>query len=400
MSGPLEGYRVVELAEGIAGPYCALELADGGADVVKVGRIEGDRTRGWGAASIGTLGAAFEHLNRNKRGLALDTDSETGVEILRRLVQHADIVVADAGWSHQPGLQFESLGELNQNLVYCRLSFFGDEGPWADRAPHGELVAQLSAETTGSLGRVGEPPVRMATAMGSMYAAIYAVQGICAALLARDDAGGQRLDVSLFGSLLAMRSTLWTALSNPDEWWGFHLESYVKPPDYGYRCKDGFIFMSFARLSQEQRDRLYGDLKMDDWVRDEPQWEVFATDGGGGTGRHSHVVKHIWERALANFTTEEAMEIVRRNGGWAFPKNDYERLANAPQVEHVGMIQSVEGLDGGSVRMQMPPWDFSATPADVRRPAPRLGQHGIEVLSELDFEGEEIERLRSAGTLP
>ena len=71
MSGPLEGYRVVELAEGIAGPYCALELADGGADVVKVGRMEGDRTRGWGAASIGTLGAAFEHLNRNKRGLAL-----------------------------------------------------------------------------------------------------------------------------------------------------------------------------------------------------------------------------------------------------------------------------------------------------------------------------------------
>ena len=383
MSGPLEGYRVVELAEGVAGPYCALELADAGADVVKVERAGGDRTRGWGAAAAGTLGAAFEHLNRNKRGLELDPDSESGAEILRKLIERADVVVTDAGWSHQPSLHYEALGELNPKVVHCQFSLFGDEGPWRDRPPYGELAAQLSSETTASLGRVGEPPVRMATDIGGMYAAIYAVQGICAALLVQDEVGGQRIDVSLLGGLMGMRSTLWVALSNPDEWWGFHLDSYVKPPDYGYRCKDGFIFMSFARLSPEQRDQVYRDLKMDSWVQDEPQWELFSADGAGGTGRYGHLVKHIWERGLAGFTTEEAMEIVRRNGGWAFPKNDYEHLINLPQVEHVGMIEDVERAGGGSVKMQQPPWEFSDTRAEIRVPAPTLGQHSAEILSEL-----------------
>ena len=97
----------------------------------------------------------------------------------------------------------------------------------------------------------------MATDLASTYAAIYAVMSVCAALYARDEIGsGQRIDVSLFGSILAMRSTLWVALSNPDEWWGFHLDSYIKPPDYGYRCKDGAIFFSLARSTPEQREEL------------------------------------------------------------------------------------------------------------------------------------------------
>ena len=105
MSGPLEGVRVLDLSEGIAGPYCALELADGGADVIKIERPAGDRARGWGTAANGTLGAAFIHLNRNKRGIAIDTNSAAGVEIVQKLAANVDVVVADAGWTSKTELQ-------------------------------------------------------------------------------------------------------------------------------------------------------------------------------------------------------------------------------------------------------------------------------------------------------
>ena len=266
MSGPLEGLRVVELAEGVAAPYCSQELADAGADVIKVERAGGDRSRGWGSRQRGDIGAAFLGLNRGKRGVALDPDSEAGVEILRKLIADADIVIADAGWAGDDGLQYASLGELNPQLVYCRFSEYGEHGPWADQPPYGELAAQLAGEATGSLGNIGEPPVRMATDLASTYAAVYAVMSICAAIYARDESGGQRIDVSLFGSILAMRSTLWVALSNPDEWWGFHLDSYVKPPDTGYHCKDGAIYFSLARTTPEQREELYSELGME-WLK-------------------------------------------------------------------------------------------------------------------------------------
>ena len=398
MSGPLEGLRVVELAEGVAAPYCSQELADAGADVIKVERAGGDRSRGWGSRQRGDIGAAFLQLNRGKRGVALDPDSEAGVEILRKLIADADIVIADAGWAGDDGLQYASLGELNPQLVYCRFSEYGEQGPWADQPPYSELAAQLAGEATTSLGNIGEPPVRMATDLASTYAAVYAVMSICAAIYARDENGGQRIDISLFGSILAMRSTLWVALSNPDDWWGFHLDSYVKPPDTGYHCKDGAIYFSLARTTPEQREELYSELGME-WVKDDPLFEIVNADSGGGGGRYSHIARPVWERALANFTTEEAMEITWRYNGWAFPKNDYDALVNDPQVQHVEMIQTVEQPGFGTLRSLAPPWDFEGTPAGIQGPAPLLGEHNAAVLVEAGYSEAAIAGFRAEGVL-
>ncbi|HEY7294374.1 MAG TPA: CoA transferase, partial [Dehalococcoidia bacterium] len=296
MSGPLDGYRVVELAEGVAGPYCARALGDAGADVIKVEPPAGDRARGWGSPHQGGTSAVFLSLNRSKRGVALDLAQASGLETARRLLASADVAVLDAnGWAAK-ALDYEAAAAVNPHLVWCQISGYGDGGPWAGR-PAGELPAQLLSEATSSLGRIGEEPVRLGTDVASMYAANYAVQAICAALLEREQSGsGQRIDVSLFGSMLAMRSTLWVALSNPDEWWGFHLDSYVKPPDHGYRCKDGAIFFSLARMERERFDALLRELDMD-WARDDPLFPLLALDTAGGTGRHAHEVKHLWERA-------------------------------------------------------------------------------------------------------
>jgi len=382
VSGPLDGYRVVELAEGVAGPYCAMVLGDAGAEVVKVEPPAGDRARGWGPPFQGETSAVFLSLNRNKRSVVLDLAEASGAESARRLLAAADVAVVDANRLPAPALCYEAVAALNPRLVWCQISGYGDRGPWAGR-PAGELPAQLLSEATASLGRIGEEPVRLGTDVASMYAANYAVQAICAALLERERSGlGQRIDVSLFGSMLAMRSTLWVALSNPDEWWGFHLDSYVKPPDHGYRCKDGAIFFSLARMEPQRFDGLLRDLQME-WARDDPLFPLLAQDTAGGTGRNAHVVKQLWERAFAAFTTDEVAAIVERHGGITFPMNDYAQFVALPQVQHLGMVPEIEQPSVGPMRVLAPPWEFSETTAAIRRPAPRLGEHTDEVLREL-----------------
>lgn len=394
MAGPLEGYRVVELGEGVAAPYCTLELGDAGADVIKIEPLQGDSARGWGPPQEGGTSSVFLRLNRNKRSIALDLNSDEGISVARRLLAWADVAVVDLNRLPDPSLRYEQAGQANPQLVYCAISGFGERGPWADR-PAGELPVQLMAEGTASLGRIGDPPVRAGTDIASMYAAIYSVQGICAALLARDRAGGQRLDVSLFGSLLAMRSTLWVALSNPDEWWGFHLDSYVKPPDHGYPCRDGRIFMNLASMDKSKFDSLIAALKME-WAREDSQFPLLSLDSTGA-GRYAHTVHHIWDRALEQFTVEEATEIVESHGGLVFPMNDYRMIENNEQVRHVGMIQPVEQPGAGAIKELIPPWDFADTPCEIRLPAPRLGEHTAQILGEMSYSRPDIERLTSAG---
>ncbi len=384
MPGPLHGYRVVEIAEGVAGPYTAMSLGDAGADVVKIEPPHGDRSRGW-APSLDSDSSVFRTLNRSKRGIVLDWSSGQDIETARRLLAQADVAVVDK-YGLPPELGWERLNA--PGLVYCAISGFGPQGPWADR-PASELGTQMASEATSSLGNLGEPPVRHGSDIGSVFAANNAIQAICAALYARDDSdpsnptGGQRVEVSLFGSLIAMRSTLWVALSNPDEWWGFHLDSYVKPPDHGYQCRDLPIYFSLARIRGQGFESLIDELDMG-WVRDHPDYDRLRTDGAGGAGRYSAELKPLWERGFANFDADQVMEIVERHGGWAFPMHDYERLSQDPQVDAVGAIINLEQNNGSLMRQVAPPWDFEGTPVPTpTRPAPALGEHQDEVLAEL-----------------
>src|SRR5690242_12046647 len=123
MAGPLTGYVVVEVAEGVAGPYCAMELGDAGAEVIKIEPASGDRARGWGPPQGGDTSAVFLSLNRNKRSIALDLNSPAGVEIARRLLARADVAVVDPIAS--PELRYEAIGERNAQLVYCAISGYG-----------------------------------------------------------------------------------------------------------------------------------------------------------------------------------------------------------------------------------------------------------------------------------
>jgi crotonobetainyl-CoA:carnitine CoA-transferase CaiB-like acyl-CoA transferase len=189
-----------------------------------------------------------------------------------------------------------------------------------------------------------------------------------------------------------MRSTLWVALSNPDAWWGFHLDSYVKPPDHGYRCRDRAIYFSLARMDPEKLDALLRDLDME-WVKDDPLFPLLANDTAGGTGRHAHVVKPLWERAFARLDADLVMEIVERHGGLCFPASDYQMLVNDPQVEHMEFLRTVEQPGTGTMRVVAPPWRFADTLAEIRLPAPRLGEHTATILEEMGYAASAVDRL-------
>ena len=184
-----------------------------------------------------------------------------------------------------------------QNSIYCSISPFGEDGPLRD-APGSELVVQAMAEYTASLGRIGDPPVRVGADVASLNTGIFATQAILAALFHRIRTGeGQRVAVSEFGSLLHMRGIMWHSMSDPDDWYGFHLDHYTKPPDYGYQTKNGALYFILRRGSSEDWDRLVMELGMEEALAD-PRFDDYGR-AATSIGRYATEVKPIWEKAFA-----------------------------------------------------------------------------------------------------
>ena len=382
MPGPLEGVRVVEFANGVAGPLACRFLGDAGADVIKAEDAPGDYARFW-YPQTNKSSAVFNSLNRNKRSICISS-GEMGELI--GLANLADVLVIDSDVVKEYSVEIESMMQGNPRIVICVISGWGPEGPWANRAG-GELPAQLASEVTSSLGTLGEEPVRLAADHGGALAATYATQAIIAALIAVDARGGQRIDVSLFGSLLHARATMWVALSNPDEWGGFHHDSYVKPPEHNYTCKDRRIYISIGRV--KDKAALVRDLGMD-FVFHDPRWPLFEQCSAGGTGKYAHLLHDLWDRGLAVWDSAEAADIITRHGGWvAFGLSHQEFLADA-HVREMGLVVAVPDQDGGTSFDIRPPWQFSDTPATIRLPAPRLDQHGEEIRRTILQSGEWI----------
>jgi crotonobetainyl-CoA:carnitine CoA-transferase CaiB-like acyl-CoA transferase len=180
---------------------------------------------------------------------------------------------------------------------------------------------------------------------------------------------------------MQMRSTMWVALSNPDTWGGFHLDSSIKPPEHGYTCKDRPIYFSLGRVVDVEA--LVVELGMD-FVVDDPRWTMLRSDRAGGLGPKSHLVHDLWDRGLSKWTCAEAAEIIERHGGWAFPYLDYAGFLDDEHVRQMGLVVDVPSATSGMLRELRPPWQFAETPASIRRPAPTLGQHTSEVLDGLD----------------
>ncbi len=373
MTAALDGLRVIELTQIMAGPFCGQVLADMGADVIKVEPPEtGDQTR----RSMGE--AAFRAVNRNKRSIALDLKRSEHVAILHQLVTTADVLMENyrPGVAARLGADYETLRAINPRLIHASISGFGQTGPYAQR-PGFDLIAQGAA---GVMSVTGEPdgnPVKCGVPISDLSAGLFCAVGILSALAARERTGeGQQIDTSLWEGALALSiwetAELWSTGVAPRPLGSAHR---LTAPYQALKTRDGHI--NVGGNNQKLWERLCAVIGREDLSGD-PR---FATNPDRMDNRPALVVE--LERALAAHDTAHWVDTLLEAGVPAGPILDYQQVIDDPHTQARDMVVEMEHPEAGTVYGLGIPIKLSATPGSIRRPAPLLGQHTDEILAEL-----------------
>jgi crotonobetainyl-CoA:carnitine CoA-transferase CaiB-like acyl-CoA transferase len=372
---PLTGVRVIEIAQNLAGPYCAQILAQLGADVIKVERPQGgDDTRGWGPPFLDGAGSSFHAVNLGKRSVALDLKDTRARERLMRLVEGADVLVQNLrpGAMEALGLDATALLAKHPRLVYCSMWAMGSAGPLKHHPGFDPMVQAFSGMMMMS-GEPGGPPVRMGTQLLDHGTGMWAAIGVLAALVRRAATGrGGVVDTSLFETALG--------------WWTVHYASYAMSGEVPQRHPTGsaklIVFQGFEAKNgpiviAAGNDRLFAKLAValgrDDWARD-PRFRNNA-------GRFEHREEILAEvaRIVATRTKGEWIDLLQAAGVPCAPVNTLPEALAEPQTEAVGMLQAVPGLD---LRLMGLPLMLDGARPPIQRRAPRLGEHTREALGD------------------
>jgi formyl-CoA transferase len=398
---PLHGIKIIDLSEEIAGPYCSMQLADFGANVIKVEPLNGDWARNLGI-KINGESALFLALNRNKKSIAVDIESTRGKQIIHRLTAEADVFLESfrPGRAEKLGVGYKWLSKIKPDLVYCSISAFGSSGPYKDRAAS-ELEIQGMAGYQWYMGEPGEEPVRVGADVASVASGQSAFVGILATLYHKKKTGiGQKVETSMMDALVFCGSAMYAAHYNPDSWGGFMCTGPYDHPEGGYQTKDDPIV--FGNLALHDRgDRAWiefcqgvglSELLDDPFFR---EWGKRMV----GIGRDAQEWKPVLERAFEDKSAEELKEIVEKAGGQAGIMKNYEKIFSEPQVKAVEMVREIEHPVSGTIRVTGIPYKLAKTPGEIRTPPPTLGQHTNEILTGLGYSGEEIDSLKRANII-
>jgi crotonobetainyl-CoA:carnitine CoA-transferase CaiB-like acyl-CoA transferase len=383
---PLEGLKVLELARILAGPWVGQLLADLGADVVKVERPgAGDDTRGWGPPFIegaegDDLSAAYFHsCNRGKRSIAVDFETPEGQDLVRKLASHADVVIENfkVGGLKKYGLDYESLKQVNPRLVYCSITGFGQNGPYASRAGYDFMIQGLS----GIMDLTGDPqgePQKIGVAYVDIFTGVYSVVGILAALRRRDQTGeGAHLDMALLDvqtSVLANQAMNYLASGKSPRRMGNAHPNIV--PYQVFPVADGHVIVAVG--NDGQFARFVSVLGRPELAQD----ERFRTNAGR-VGHRAALVPLLTELTLP-FTREDLLSALEGQGVPAGPINTVADVFADPQIIARGMKIDLpsQAAKGGAIPSVRSPIVMDGQPMAAGRPSPRLGEHTDEVLSD------------------
>jgi crotonobetainyl-CoA:carnitine CoA-transferase CaiB-like acyl-CoA transferase len=386
---PLHGVRVIELARILAGPWAGQLLADLGADVIKVESPDGgDDTRKWGPPFVTgkdgeNLSAAYYHAcNRGKRSIAIDFSKPEGAETVRRLIATADVMIENfkLGGLKKYGLDYESLKKINPKLVYCSITGFGQDGPYAPRAGYDFIIQGMSGMMSIT-GAAGGEPQKAGVAISDIFTGLYSVIAIQAALRHAEATGqGQYIDMALFDtqiSVLGNQNLNYLVSGNSPVQMGnahMNIAPYEVVP-----VSDGHIILAVGNDSQFQRFCAVVGL---DTLAVDPN---FATNSARVTNR-ARLREQIIER-LASRSRDELLSALEEAGVPASPINDIGQMFADPQTIARGMRLDLDDGHGNKLPSVRAPMVMSETPLVYERPSPRLGEHTAEILAELERTG-------------
>ena len=388
----LAGVKVLDLTSMVSGPVAAMMLADQGADVIKVEPTSGEQMRHIGP-TVNKVTAAFFSCNRGKRSIGVDLKSEDGKKILFDLVTDADVLIQNfrPGAMERMGFGEPVLREFIPRLIYVSISGFGEDGPYAHMRVYDPVIQALSCATDIQGDRATGRPQMFRIIIADKVTAITAAQAISTALYAREKSGdGQHVRLSM---LDAMLSLFWpeamAGLTYADQ--EFDVRKYQGAMDLIYETQDRFI--TAGAISNNEWEGMCRALNREDLI-DHPN---FKTAQGRFT--HNSERKDITAEEIKKWSSEEILARFDQEGVPCAPIIDRSELLDHEQVLANGSIDRLHFEEFGEVRQARHPARFDKTPASVSRPAPRLGEHGREVLAALGYDTAAIDALVQAGTV-
>ena len=393
MKHSLDGIKVLDVTQVMAGPFCAMLLCDMGADVIKIEPPGGDTTRHWGERP-GTDSSAFNAVNRGKRGMVVDLKKPEGAEIVKRLALSCDIFIENyrPGVMKRFGLDYQNLRAENESVIYASISGYGQTGPAAQKGGF-DLIAQGVSGIMSVTGESGRSPVKAGVPLTDLGAGLFALGGVLAALHHRTKTGvGQQIDTSLVESGLAL--SIWEATEyfdtgrTPQPFGSAHRMS---APYQAFRCGDGFITIGAAN------DRLFLRLCQ---LLEHPEWANDPKYGSNAERVRNHrALADKVEAITVRRNCSDWLELLDANGIPCGPINSYADVVEDPHMKAREMFVTTKHERLGEIRTLGTPLKLSETPLLPGRPAPLLGQHTGEILTEIGIPEELIEQLKQSGVV-
>ena len=396
MPGPIHGVKVLELAQIMAGPTCGLMLADLGAEVIKIEKIPGgDDTRRFLPPDINGEAAAFMMMNRNKRGMALDLKTKEGVEVFKRMVKQADVVVENfrKGTLEKLGVGYEELKKINPKIILCEISGYGRTGPYADKGGF-DLIAQGMSGLMSITGESkGKPPMKVGAPVTDITAGILAATGVLAALVSRATTGvGQRVDTSLYEAGIV--HTYWqSAIASatgvaPGPLGSAHP---LTAPYQAFQTKDKWITVGASNQNTW--------LKLIDALGVKQLQENEKFNSNANRMKNLTELTELLKKELVKKTAEEWLKLFDEKGLPCGPINTVTEMFKDPQTIERKMIVDVKNTKAGSFKAIGMPIKFSETKVEDTKESPTFGQHTKQILLDHGFKSEEIDSLMKQGVV-
>tara|TARA_Y100001935_G_scaffold148738_1_gene122779 strand:- start:6110 stop:7312 length:1203 start_codon:yes stop_codon:yes gene_type:complete len=382
----LEGITVIDCSQILAGPFCSMLLADHGARVIKVEKPNGgDDVRGWGPPFIGDDSSAFVQLNRNKESISLDIKEEEGKKILTKLIKKADVLIENSrvGTMEKLGFGYEDVKKINSKIIYCSITGFGTDGPYAKRGGF-DLIAQGMSGLMSITGHPDSPPAKVGVPIADLNTGMFAMQGILSAYIHRlKNNEGQNLEVSLLESALAYTmyesSIFFTTgrISSPDG-----SAHRLTAPYQAFKTKDGYINIGAA--NQSNWERLLTVLNLEN-LKDDPE---FIDSKSRQINRKK--LENILEVIFITKSSKEWIGILIKNSIPSGPIYNMKEVWDDEQVKSRNMDVRIDHPKQKNSRNIGVAVKLGRTPGKIKSPAPLYGEHSKKILKELGYSEEKI----------